>query len=104
MPVEDVTMTSIHHDLDLISRVDGWSALTWHDGSLASEGFHEAKLRKVHAAGGLQLKRFADLALGWHERARQRRALLRLDDRLLHDIGVGRSMAEAEARKPFWRP
>jgi uncharacterized protein YjiS (DUF1127 family) len=48
--------------------------------------------------------RFVDLAMGWHERVRQRRALLRLDDRMLHDIGVGRSTAEAEGGKPFWRP
>jgi len=40
----------------------------------------------------------------WHERSRQRRALLKLDDRMLRDIGIARSEAEAEADKPFWRP
>ena len=39
----------------------------------------------------------------WQEQSRQRRALLSLDDRMLRDIGVGRSAAAAEARKPFWR-
>lgn len=40
----------------------------------------------------------------WHERSRQRRALMKLDDRLLSDIGIARSEAEYEADKPFWRP
>ncbi len=39
----------------------------------------------------------------WRERAVQRRALARLDDRLLSDIGVSRGEALAEADKPFWR-
>ncbi len=39
----------------------------------------------------------------WCERARQRRALASLDDRLLSDIGVSRAEADREARKPFWR-
>ena len=40
----------------------------------------------------------------WCERAKQRRALLELDERLLSDIGVTRAKAIAEARKPFWKP
>jgi uncharacterized protein YjiS (DUF1127 family) len=39
----------------------------------------------------------------WHERARQRRHLARLDDRALRDIGVDRASAHFEASKPFWR-
>ncbi len=39
----------------------------------------------------------------WHERARQRRALGRLDDHLLRDIGLNRAEAILESRKPFWR-
>ncbi|TVO70498.1 DUF1127 domain-containing protein [Sedimenticola selenatireducens] len=38
----------------------------------------------------------------WYERYRQRRALLRLDDRMLKDIGVSRCEAEQESGKPFW--
>ncbi len=38
----------------------------------------------------------------WRGRARQRRRLLELDDRLLRDIGVTRSDALREADKPFW--
>lgn len=37
------------------------------------------------------------------ERGRQRRELAHLDDRLLRDIGLTRTQARAEARKPFWR-
>jgi uncharacterized protein YjiS (DUF1127 family) len=40
--------------------------------------------------------------LCWHELARQRRALLRLDDRMLKDIGITRTDAEHEAGRPFW--
>ncbi len=39
----------------------------------------------------------------WFARHRQRRALGRLDTRLLHDIGVSPATAAREARKPFWR-
>ena len=39
----------------------------------------------------------------WHERARQRTQLARLDDRLLRDIGVTRYEAARECGKPFWR-
>lgn len=38
----------------------------------------------------------------WFECHRQRRALSRLDDRLLRDIGVTRAEAAREAAKPFW--
>jgi uncharacterized protein YjiS (DUF1127 family) len=43
------------------------------------------------------------LAYGWRDRSRQRRTLMRLDDHLLHDIGLSRSDVEHEASKPFWR-
>jgi uncharacterized protein YjiS (DUF1127 family) len=37
------------------------------------------------------------------ERARERRKLAALDDRLLKDIGLTRSDVEAEISRPFWR-
>ncbi len=39
----------------------------------------------------------------WYDRARQRRRLAQLDDRLLSDIGVDRATAMEEVSKPFWR-
>jgi uncharacterized protein YjiS (DUF1127 family) len=48
------------------------------------------------------LPQFVDILLEWHERSRQRRQLLPLDDQLLKDIGISRSGAEVEASKPFW--
>lgn len=39
----------------------------------------------------------------WRARARQRRALAELDDRLLKDVGIERGAAAQEARKPFWK-
>jgi uncharacterized protein YjiS (DUF1127 family) len=53
-----------------------------------------------------QLARRADRVittlLRWHELARQRRALLRLDDYMLKDIGLSRVDALREADRPFW--
>lgn len=40
----------------------------------------------------------------WRQRARERRALAALDDRLLADIGVTRADAERECERPFWHP
>lgn len=45
----------------------------------------------------------AEAALRAHSRARQRRHLAQMDDRLLRDIGIDRAQAMAEADKPFWR-
>ncbi len=38
----------------------------------------------------------------WHELARQRRQLARLDERTLRDIGVSPYDARREARRWFW--
>jgi uncharacterized protein YjiS (DUF1127 family) len=40
----------------------------------------------------------------WQQRVAGRRELMTLTDRDLHDIGITRSEAEAEASKPFWVP
>ena len=45
-----------------------------------------------------------DTLLEWRERAQQRHALARLDDRMLRDIGLSRADVYCEYRKPFWRP
>ena len=38
----------------------------------------------------------------WQERARQRRRLSELDDRMLKDIGLTRTDVAREVEKPFW--
>jgi uncharacterized protein YjiS (DUF1127 family) len=53
-------------------------------------------VRKVNLAG------YAAQLLRWYDRARQRRQLKNMDARLLDDIGVTRSQAVEEARKPGW--
>ncbi len=40
--------------------------------------------------------------LAWGSLMRQRRALARLDARLLDDIGVSQNAAKSEAQRPFW--
>lgn len=44
----------------------------------------------------------AELAVYWTSLARERRALARLDDRLLRDIGLTRADVEAETSRRFW--
>ena len=49
------------------------------------------------------LLRHCGAVLGtWMARVRQRRALRKLDDRLLADVGLTRADARRECAKPFW--
>ena len=61
----------------------------------------------VPAGGARSLRRALGEAAGrlatWAERRRERRALLRLSDAMLKDVGLGRGDAFREAAKPFWR-
>lgn len=45
---------------------------------------------------------FAAIVTTWDMKRRTRRQLLKLDDRLLHDVGIERDAAYTEARRPFW--
>ncbi len=54
----------------------------------------------VWQSPGVGLKKTLKL---WYGRARQRRQLRRLDDRLLRDIGIDRIAARRESEKPFWK-
>jgi uncharacterized protein YjiS (DUF1127 family) len=58
------------------------------------------RARPSRARALLPARRVLDV---WLERARQRRALLRLPDALLEDIGISRADAWQEGTKPFWR-
>jgi uncharacterized protein YjiS (DUF1127 family) len=50
----------------------------------------------------IRVRGFGILLL-WQRRANERHALAQLDDRLLCDLGLSRSEAARESRKPFWR-
>lgn len=49
------------------------------------------------------LVRLLDRLLLWRERARSRRMLGTLDERLLRDIGVDSATASWESTRSFWR-
>ena len=51
----------------------------------------------------LRLIKAADAFLIWYDRARERQALLSIDDHMLRDIGLSRADIWDEARKPFWQ-
>lgn len=53
-------------------------------------------LSRVFVATGLALAR-------WEERRRTRKAMARLDKRLLSDIGLTEDLRITECEKPFWR-
>ncbi len=59
--------------------------------------------RPVGRVLGRAAVRVLDTFALWRERRAERRALARLDDRLLADIGVGRHDVAREIAKPFWR-
>jgi len=46
---------------------------------------------------------FVDRLLTWIERARQRRMLASLDERMLKDIGLSRLDVSREVDKAFWQ-
>ena len=63
-----------------------------------------AKLALAHSARGIGLvARLFDRIYMWRNRARQRRHLAELDDRLLRDIGLSRVEVQHEISRPFWR-
>ena len=45
---------------------------------------------------------FAVIVTTWDMKYRTRKQLLQLDAHLLRDIGIERSAADTEARRPFW--
>jgi uncharacterized protein YjiS (DUF1127 family) len=65
----------------------------------------DAERRRTGARAAVRraARRIAGVLLRWHERRRQRGALLELNDHLLRDIGISRATALGEATKPFWR-
>jgi len=107
-PPEDgvKSMTPTHRDLDdLTRRFAARAAPAAHgygiSGTLSFVGFrpHASLASRMLSALG----RLAGALSIWHERARQRCALLELSDYSLCDIGITRAEAIGEAAKPFWR-
>jgi uncharacterized protein YjiS (DUF1127 family) len=49
------------------------------------------------------ITRLLDQLFAWHQRARDRHALGRLDPHMLHDIGLSPADVEHEISKPFWQ-
>ena len=61
-------------------------------------------LQATHGWLGIVLSnRLAGKIVHWHDNFHQRRALSRLDRRLLADIGVDPVAAQREIAKPFWQ-
>lgn len=54
-------------------------------------------------APALAFCRAAERCARWAARRRERRVLVALSDRALHDLGISRADAWAEYDKPFWR-
>lgn len=55
------------------------------------------------AAPKAERRKLFQVLNAWIERAEGRRRLAVMDERALHDIGLGRCEALAEADKVFWR-
>ncbi|MDK9720288.1 MAG: DUF1127 domain-containing protein [Rhodospirillales bacterium] len=60
---------------------------------------HISVWKKVVAKAAMQALLSVE---AWAERRRSRNALAALDDRMLADLGLNRTDAQAEADKPFW--
>ena len=64
-------------------------------------GSYFVRPSRTTAGRGLVTRLF-DQLIEWLDRARQRRHLGELDDRLLRDIGLSRAEVENEVSRPFW--
>jgi uncharacterized protein YjiS (DUF1127 family) len=60
-------------------------------------------LAQIRAMAAASVKLPIQIALIWIERARSRRLLAQIDDRMMRDIGVSRAEIMVETSKPFWR-
>lgn len=67
---------------------------------------HSARRFTVAVVSRLIMSAVADIVtpvLRLSERTRQRRALSRLDEHLLRDIGLSAETVRRETERPFWR-
>lgn len=75
----------MQHSTQQATVLDGGASRSW--------------LRRTLCRARDPVERIADTLALWHFRARTRRELAQLEDRILKDAGIDR----AEANKPFWR-
>ncbi len=64
---------------------------------------HNRRPNSIVRSIGNAVGAVVNLLLTWQEQARSRRMLRALDDHMLNDIGIDRSVAEKEGSVPFWR-
>jgi len=69
-------------------------------------GAGSASLKPLRAYGKVRrvVAKCVNVIMIWQERAEQRHALGELNEHMLKDIGVSRTDAYKEYRKPFWLP
>jgi uncharacterized protein YjiS (DUF1127 family) len=68
----------------------------------SAQGRRPAPAARLAAAFARAVLNAADTFCLWTERYRQRRALVRLSDHMLKDLGLSRSDAGQESGKRFW--
>jgi len=68
----------------------------------ARPGLFPLRFLPFRRTGGVRRSLFGLLLL-WQDRSIQRYRLGEMDDAMLKDIGISRSEADRESRKPFWR-
>jgi uncharacterized protein YjiS (DUF1127 family) len=95
---------------DVLDELAEWYSLPGNStmaiaGATASRSpfVRSAGFETMSAAAQDSLPAILERLLVWHDRARQRRALLSLSDEMLGDIGISRTEALNEAGKAFWR-
>src|SRR3954453_24021444 len=77
-----------------------WQSRSGRDVRTFGPARRTARLRAVPAGA---LVRLIEGAHSWRERARCRRVLARLDDRMLRDLGIVRAVVEGESTNWLWR-
>ena len=78
----------------------------WRNPAIVMRGWGPRAIPRRQSLGEL-IANAAVAAFGqareWRERARSRQALLRLDERMLRDLGIDRGTAQFKGSLPFWR-
>ena len=92
---------------DVLDELAEWYALPATP-ALAGHGrsaprYTAAPEADVRSTARHALVRVVEALLAWHDRARERRALMELSDQMLQDIGISRAEARGEAAKRSWR-